>query len=171
MHLEDDLPGILSLLYHYYTKYRLIRPQLAASVTSQGREMILQAKRIAEELSPTNHVIYGGTLLLISLTTHMLSIGKPDTDSIFVNFKGCQDKPKAFKILVEICDAVTASSARKGYGERYPDQQEALPLSSFDWTDINPVSRRQGNRNCEARQLSDGRQDNESPSRQTNLRG
>lgn len=43
---------------------KLTRPELAESVTSQGREMILQAKRIAESLSPTNHVIYGGTLSL-----------------------------------------------------------------------------------------------------------
>lgn len=42
---------------------RLTRAQLAESVTSQGREMILQAKRIAEEIAPTNHVIYGGSFL------------------------------------------------------------------------------------------------------------
>lgn len=39
---------------------RLTRSQLAESVTSQGRDMIMQAKRIAEGLSPSNHVIYGG---------------------------------------------------------------------------------------------------------------
>lgn len=43
---------------------RLTRPQLAESVTSQGREMISQAKRIAESLAPTNHVIYGGLFIV-----------------------------------------------------------------------------------------------------------
>jgi DNA polymerase elongation subunit (family B) len=58
---------------------RLTRPQLAESVTSQGRLMIMQARRIAEELSPTNHVIYGG-LSINALSPHLIS---PQTRTVF----------------------------------------------------------------------------------------
>jgi DNA polymerase delta subunit 1 len=70
---------------------KLVRMEMGESVTSQGREMILQAKRIAEEISKQFNVIYG------------------DTDSIFINFVGCKTMEEAFDNLKRICDAVTAS--------------------------------------------------------------